>query len=203
MSSEHAWRFAEAGLRWSSMAMLASAGFLAGCFAGTDGSSSSGGSGPAPYTSSSGTAPPQPLLVDVDTGGTLLTTPGNGIGVYVEYQTGGHWRVSWTCDTSLTSLSCSFIVDASVTAGTIASTGTEGLNPDDSVSQASARQIEAVTTTTTGVDAILFDTNPGEAITVTVSLNAPVSFFFVQDNLVNGGYKGVLTNPLIFQPSTP
>ena len=74
-----------------------------------------------------GAGSPQPLLVDVDTGGTLLTTPGNGIGVYVEYQTGGHWRVSWTCDTSLTSLSCNFVVDASVTAGTIASTGSDGL----------------------------------------------------------------------------
>jgi hypothetical protein len=36
-----------------------------------------------------------------------------------------------------------------------------------------------------------------------VRLNAPVAFFFVQNNQVNGGYKGPLTNPLILQPSTP
>jgi hypothetical protein len=187
------------------MAMLASAGFLAGCFAdSSDSSSGGGGAAPAgPYASSSGTSAAQPLLVDVDTGGTLLTTPGNGIGVYVEYQAGGHWRISWTCDTSLTSLSCNFIVDASVAVGTIASPAGDGLEASDSLSQASPQQLEAVTTTTTGVDAILFDATPGVPITVSVTLNAPVSFFFVQDNLVNGGYKGTLTNPLMFQPSTP
>jgi hypothetical protein len=30
-----------------------------------------------------------------------------------------------------------------------------------------------------------------------------VSFFFVQDNLVNGGYTGALTNPLMLQPTVP
>ena len=205
MSGEHAWRYAGAGLLWSSIAMLASTGVLAGCFAdsGSTSSGSGGGGVAGPYASSSGTSAPQPLLVDVDTNGTLVTTPGNGIGVYVEYQTGGHWRVSWTCDTSLTSLSCNFVVDASVTAGNIALPAGEGLEASDTLSQGSPQQLEAVTTTTTGVDAMTFDTTPGAPVTVTVTLNAPVSFFFVQDNLVNGGYKGALTNPLIFQPSTP
>jgi len=36
-----------------------------------------------------------------------------------------------------------------------------------------------------------------------VQLNAPVSFFFVQDGKVNGGYQGPLTNPLMFVPSAP
>ena len=186
---------------WSSVAMVAGAGFLAGCIASsTDHHGSSGGGGP--YASSSSGADTQPLLVDVDTGGTLVTTPGQGIGVYVEYQSGGHWSVSWTCDTAITNLSCSFIVDASVSAGSIVETG-DTVEPGGSVSQATPQQIEAVTATTTGVDGVLFDAPPGASITVTVSLNAPVSFFFVQDNQVNGGYQGVLTNPLVFQPSTP
>ncbi len=207
MSGENAWKYARAaGVRWSGAAMLVGAGSLAGCFA--DGGSSSSGSGSAGgptggYASSSGGGSTQPLLVDVDTGGTLVTTPGNGIGVYVEYQTGGLWRISWTCDTALTSLSCNFVVDASVTVGAITSPEGDGLEAGDSLSQAGPQQIEAVTTTTTGVDAMLFDATPGAAITLTVTLNAPVSFFFVQDNQVNGGYKGALTNPLMLQPSSP
>jgi hypothetical protein len=206
MSGEHTWREARAVVRWSSIAMLAGAGLLAGCFVGSTDHTSRGSAGGGPYATSSsssgGGTQSQPLLVDVDTGGTLVTTPGNGIGVYIEYVSGGHWSVSWTCDTALTSLSCSYIVDASVSTGTLVETG-NSVEPNDSVSQATPRQIEAVTTTTTGVDGVLFDAAPGAAITVSVSLNAPVSFFFVQDNQVNGGYQGTLTNPLMFQPSTP
>jgi hypothetical protein len=132
-----------------------------------------------------------------------VTTPGNGIGVYIEYQSGGHWRVSWTCDTALTNLSCNFIVDASVATGTLANPTPDGFQSGDSLTQPSARRVEAVTTTTSDDDAMLFDAAPGAVITVSVSLNAPVSFFFVQDNLVNGGYKGALTNPLMFQPTSP
>ncbi len=191
----------DAGVRWTIIAALVGAGVLVGCVADST-SSSSGAAGAGPYGSSTVSAA-QPLLVDVDTDATLVTTPGNGIGVYVEYQSGGHWRVSWTCDTVLTNLSCNFVVDASVITGSISNPTSEGLEGGDSVTQASARQIEAVTTTTTGDDAILFDTTPGAVITLTVSLNAPVSFFFVQDNQVNGGYTGTLTNPLMLQPSTP
>jgi hypothetical protein len=210
MSGEHTWSHARAaGVRWSIMAALGVVGLLAGCVVDSTGGTSSGSAGGSgstgPYgsTSSSGGAATQPLLVDVDTGGTLVATPGNGIGVYVEYLTGGHWRVSWTCDSSLTNLSCSYVVDASVGTGTIANPASDGFQGGDSLSQASPRQIEAVATTTTGEDAMLFDTTPGVPITLTVSLNAPVSFFFVQDNLVNGGYKGALTNPLVLQPSAP
>jgi hypothetical protein len=203
MSGEHTGSYARpAGVRWTVVAALVGAGFLAGCVADSTTSTSSGSAGSGPSGTSPGPAA-SPLLVDVDTGATLVTTPGNGIGVYIEYQSGGHWRVSWTCDTALTNLSCSFVVDASVTTGSIVNPTAEGLETSDSVSQASPQQIEAVTTTTTEDDAILFDTTPGAVITVTVSLNAPVSFFFVQDNLVNGGYTGALTNPLMLQPTTP
>lgn len=195
-----------AAARWSTAAILAGAGLLAGCFADSTSTSSTGGGGPygnSSSGSSSGSGPAAPLLVDVDTGGTLVTTAGNGIGVYVEYQAGGLWRVSWTCDTLLTNLSCRYVVDVSVSTGAIANTTSDGIGPSDSVAQANPQQLEAVTTTTTGVASMVFDTTPGAAITVSVALDAPVSFFFVQDNLVNGGYTGALTNPLIFQPSTP
>lgn len=209
MSGEHTRSHArDAGVRGPIIAALGVIGLLAGCVADSSSggitTSSAGGSGPSGASSSGGSGGgTTPLLVDVDTGGTLVTTPGNGIGVYIEYQSGGHWRVSWTCDTALTSLSCSFVVDASVATGAIANPTPDGFQSGDSLMQPSSRQVEAVTTTTGDDDAMLFDTTPGAVITVSVSLNAPVSFFFVQDNQVNGGYKGTLTNPLMLQPTSP
>jgi hypothetical protein len=181
-------------------AALALTGFLAGCIADSSESTVQGS------PSSSGTAaasPTQPLLADVDTNATLVTTPGNGIGVYVEYEAGGHWKLSWTCDTAITSLTCNFTVDASVEVGAITNPSVEGFGSTDTLTQTSSTQIEGVTTTTTGVNTVLFDTTAGATIEVSVRLDAPVSFFFVQDGQVNGGYKGALTNPLLLRPSSP
>jgi hypothetical protein len=181
---------------------LALSGFLAGCIADSSESSGVSSSGGGPTGTSSG-APAQPLLADVDTNATLVTTPGNGIGVYIEYTTGGHWKVSWTCDTAITSLTCNFVVDATVAVGAITNDSAESFSPSDTLTQTSSTQIEAVTATTTEVDTVFFDTTPGATIQVSVRLDAPVSFFFVQDNQVNGGYKGALTNPLMLRPTTP
>lgn len=205
MSGEHTRSHARAaGVRGSTIAALGVILLLAGCVADSSSSTSSSAGGSGPYgASSSGGGTTQPLLAYVDTGGTLVTTPGNGIGVYIEYESGGHWRVSWTCDTALTNLSCNFVVDASVATGTIANPTPDGFQSGDSLTQPSSRRVEAVTTTTGDDDAMLFDATPGAVITVSVSLNAPVSFFFVQDNQVNGGWKGALTNPLMLQPTSP
>src|ERR1700736_6314658 len=54
-----------------------------------------GGSG----SSSGASAGVQPMLVDVDPNRTMTAQPGQGVGVFTEYVTGGHWRVWWTCHT--------------------------------------------------------------------------------------------------------
>jgi hypothetical protein len=191
-------------------AAAAFAAILMGCVADSTSSSggyATGGSGSASSGSSSGGGVAQPILADIDTNGQLdLPAGGQGIGVYVTYVSGGHWTIAWTCDTAITGLSCSFAVDASVAAADGTIQNVAGITPSatDSVSEASTEQsVEAVTSTTTNTDSMTFDTTPGTILTVSVQLNAPVSFFFVQDNQVNGGYTGALTNPMMFQPSTP
>src|SRR5437868_4514680 len=37
-----------------------------------------------------------PILVDVDTNGTMTAAPGQGVGVFTEYTAGGHWHIWWT-----------------------------------------------------------------------------------------------------------
>jgi hypothetical protein len=161
------------------------------------GSSAGGGSG-----TGSGAAG-QPMLVLVDTDGTLMEAGGQGVGVFVEYQAGGRWQVSWTCDTSVTNLPCAFQVGVSVTTGSI--TGTEGPSAAE-LSQTSAEEITVATTTTAGEDGVSFETTPGATITLNASMNGMENgsyLFFVQDNQVNGGYKGMLTDPLMLVPRSP
>jgi hypothetical protein len=158
--------------------------------------------GPAP-TADTAPAPSQPLLVDVDPNQTLETTPGSGLGVYVEYQTGGHWLVWWTCDSDQTGYACHYRIDASVTQGTLTNVAGQNLEPTDSVSQPNPQQVTAITATTSGADGVQFDATPGATLSVAVQVDADVYFFFVQDKKVNGGYTGALTNPLLFQPTSP
>jgi hypothetical protein len=187
-----------------------SAQLLAGCSAdGTvDVSSSSGGGGgyTAPAgTGSSGKAA-QPMLVDVDPNRTMTAQPGQGVGVFTEYATGGHWHVWWTCDTQESGLGCGFDVTITISGGTITNATGENLEPGDQVAQSSAGQIEVTTHTSTGIDGVRFDTSPGTVITLDARMNGLEDgslLFFVQDGLVNGGYTGTLTDPLMLEASSP
>lgn len=200
-------------------AMAAAAALAVGCgseagggSAGTPGyvggGASSGGSSSG---GSAGTGSGQPMLVDVDPNRTMTANPGDGVGVFTEYQTGGHWHVWWTCDTNKTTLGCGFDVSVSVLSGTIANLAGQGLGQDDRLTQPGTQQIEAKTTTTTSVDGVTFDTplDPNgdvPVITLDVKLDGQENgqyLFFVQDGKINGGFTGTLTDPLMLEPTTP
>ncbi|HLK35717.1 MAG TPA: hypothetical protein VKU41_03120 [Polyangiaceae bacterium] len=171
-------------------------------------SGSYGGAGPAPYASgaSSGGMPPQ--LVDVDTNQTLSQPGGQGVGVYVEYRAGGHWHVWWTCDTSLTGLSCGFQIGISTSAA-IANLASQAFETGDQLSQGAMSQVTATTTTTTGVDGVTFDTPPGGTVTLDAQVDGQrqiggKSFiFFVENGQPNGGYTGPVADPLMLEPTSP
>lgn len=194
------------------------AAFVAGCIVDDSqgsgggvyaGSGSSGGS--ATSGSSSGGGSVQPMLVDVDPNQTMNATAGDGVGVFVEYKTGGHWNVWWTCDTNKTGESCAFDNVVSVSKGTIANVGsmTPGVAAMG-VTQNAPGTIEAQTNTSTSIDGVTFDTpltgNDVPVITLDAKVNGqenPAWLFFVQEGQINGGTHDVLTDPLMFEPSTP
>jgi hypothetical protein len=144
-----------------------------------------------------------PLTVVVDTGQTMTVQGGQGVGVFVEYSAGGHWRVSWACDTSLSGLSCDFNVGITGTA--IASATSLQFGPNDTLTTPSATQLAAATLTTTQIDEVDFDATAGTTIQVDVTVSGLRDgnfFFFVQDGKIDGNYQGPLTDPLIFEPSS-
>jgi hypothetical protein len=171
----------------------------------TSGGTSGGGS------SSGGTASTQPMLVDVDPNRTMNAQPGEGVGVFTEYVSGGHWHVWWTCDTNQTGFDCSFDVTVSVAGGAIDNGRGEALAATDQILQSSACKLEVVTQTSTAINGVTFDAPPGAAITLDAKMNGQddgAILFFVQlatdgTPQVNGGYHGPLTDPLMLEPSSP
>lgn len=186
-----------------------------GTWAGAASSGSSSGGAGSSSGSSSGAAT-QPMLVDVDPNRTMTAQPGQGVGIFTEYVTGGHWHVWWTCDTSQTNLDCSFDVNISTGSGAITRAAGEGLSTTDQLLTAGPSGIDVVTRTSTGISGVSFDTPPGAVITLDAKLNGQEDgalLFFVQSGdpgdggppqpLVNGGYRGKLTDPLMLEPSSP
>jgi hypothetical protein len=204
-------------LRVIALGAVSSGMLLAGCAVETTAPTSSSGSGtayPGPYggsstrgsgSSSGATASAQPMLVDVDPNRTMTAQPGQGVGVFTEYVTGGHWHIWWTCDTNQTSFDCSFDVTVSAGGGPITNAVGEALAATDRMVQSSAGQIEVVTQTSTATSGVLFDTSPGAVITLDAKMNGQddgAFLFFVQGGQVNGGYQGALTDPLMLEPSS-
>jgi hypothetical protein len=191
------------------------------------GGGSTGGTGtPIPNPSATsvggdGGAPSNaPILVDVDPNRTLNATPGDGVGVFVEYATGGHWHVWWSCDTNKTSQGCAFNVDVTVAQGAITNAkadgavGTTGCRgcPGATVTSPSATEVTGTSSTTSTLDGMTFDADPTAIITVSAGIGDPLVpdasrqytydgsyFFFVQSGVVNGGFTGHLSDPLSFE----
>jgi len=198
---------------WTLTRVAALGGFVAwltACVVEHDRSSGyfTGGSAAPPPSSSGGGAagPVQPVLVTVDTGKTMNADPGDGVGVFVEYGAGGHWNVWWTCDTTKTGQSCTFDVHVRAQSGALANVQAAQLVDGDTAVAPSPQEVQAHTTTTSSLTGVAFDSDPGAVIVIDARIGGvadPAYFFFVQDGQVNGGFQGKLTNPLMFQGSTP
>jgi hypothetical protein len=188
----------------------AAAALLVGCVVesssrrgdGGGGGTGGGYSGAGNYSSGS----TQPMVVKVDPDQTLVAMPGNGVGVFSEYRTGGHWHVWWTCDTQITGLSCGYRVAISVGSGVISNVDGQSLPVTDQLTQPTTQDVVVATLTGSDLSEIFFDASPGESIEVDAQLNGErdgAFLFFVQSGQVNGGYKGTLTDPLILEPLAP
>jgi hypothetical protein len=176
---------------------------IAGCGPADDSSAPSYGFATGGSSSSAAAPGPQaPVVVLVDPDRTLNAQPGQGVGVFTEYQTGGHWHVWWTCDTAANGNGepCFFQIVVSVPSGRLIPNYSR---QDSSFSQPTPQSITSTTTTTTAIDQVYFDAAPGQAIQLDARLNSIRDgrfLFFVQNSLVNGGYTGMLSDPLILSP---
>jgi hypothetical protein len=177
------------------------------CLTGTD-----AGSDASRVSAGSTTPSKEPMLAHVDDNVKMNASPGQGVGVFTEYDAGGHWHVWWTCDTTLTSENCPFDVKISSEKSSITNATSESFSSEDRLTTPGSPTagvsggIEAKTTTTTGIQGVDFDTDPGATITLSATVGGLYNgqfLFWVQSGQVNGGYKGTVTDPLMLVGATP
>ena len=137
----------------------------------------------------------------IDTGQMLEVEPGSGVGVFVEYQTGGHWRIFVGCDTEKSGFDCAFDVIAQpVGSSPITAVKPEGLERDDSLSLVGGDVAELVTRTDLDFDGFTLDTAPGAVLSVDAYLDGACTnyVYWVGDGAV---HDGAPSSPIEFQPS--
>lgn len=173
-----------------------------GCFfAGDDG----GGGVVAPPDDTTN-VPVEPELVTIDADATLSADPGAGVGVFVEYTTGGHWRVFTTCDYDTPTnpgYACHYDVFATVLDEGAAIKNVEGeeLEGKDAIALRSDGVVHMYTENTVGLNGMAFDTPPGATVELEVYLDGeadPHLLYWVGKDVL---HRGAPTDPLDFQPT--
>jgi len=150
----------------------------------------------------------QPLVVLLDTNQTMShVTGGSGVGLFVQYAAGGHWKIRWTCDTSLSALPCDFAVKMSGTAIANAKSAFDPTESGDTMGSPSPSEVDVASHTTMAVDEVDFDAAPGADLKIDLSVSGlrdGAFFFFVQNGQIDGNFpQNKLTDPLVFEPSAP
>jgi hypothetical protein len=155
---------------------------------------------PAQTTPQTPTPTPDPVRVTIDTGRALTVSPGGGAGLFITYDAGGNWKLSWTCDTSVNPRRTSpCVFDIAV--------GTHGIQelsvqPSNAVVQQDATSFSIRTSTTTTLDSATLRTEPGSSIAVTMRIDNnvyPSLIWYVSD----GKLTTAPSDPIELVPSTP
>jgi hypothetical protein len=141
--------------------------------------------------------------IDVNDANGIDSPPGEGAGVLVDYDAGGHWHIWSVCDTSLSGIACGFSVTALALGGNAVTNVTgDDLEAGERAGTTCAGSAFYTGSTDFGVDGMRFDTAPGAAVQVEAALDGtvfPDVIFFAQ----TGTAVTSATNPLTLTPASP
>jgi hypothetical protein len=144
----------------------------------------------------------EPVYVTIDADQILHTDLGQGVGLFVEYSTGGGWRLWTSCDTAISDVTCSF--DAHVVGDADISHVTPvGLGEGDSVELGATNELWFYAETGTESDAVEFASNPGASVELELWLDGaidPAYIYWVGDGVV---HEGAPDSPVVFEPNAP
>lgn len=139
----------------------------------------------------------------IDTGAALTTDPGQGVGLLVEYESGGKWHIHMACDTALSSERCHWdVLVEPLNGARIRKVTADQLDSEDAFDSDStvARLVAA---TGTDVDGMFVETDPGAGLRVDVLIDDELGNEFVY--WIGGGamHRGAPTNPVDLTPTEP
>ena len=127
---------------------------------------------------------------------------GEGAGVFVEYLTGGQWRIWTSCDTAVSGTGCQFEIRA-VAGGRIDGVTAFDTELDDAVELYGADTAVFLAYTEMASDEVEILTEAGDSLMLEVVLDGIVA----PEYLVwyGSGYKhtGAATSPVVFEPDRP
>jgi len=172
---------------------------LTGCFWG--GSSSE----PDPVTTVPAPTLDTPKQVTITPDKTLNADAGAGVGIFVEYATGGHWHVWTTCDTNQSKVSCDFEAFAIPEKGAKISNvhAAEALESGDVAEKMKDGSAHLSASTSTELDGMTFDATPGAVVELEVYFDgvpdSRVVFWYGNETL----HTGAPTDPIDFLPDAP
>jgi hypothetical protein len=145
-----------------------------------------------------------PKQVAITPDKTLNAEAGNGVGIFVEYATGGHWHVWTTCDTNKSKVSCDFEVFAIPEKGAkISNVLAETLESGDVAEELTDGSAHLSASTSTELDGMTFDATPGAVVELEVYFegvpDSRVVFWYGNETL----HTGAPTDPVDFLPDAP
>jgi len=149
----------------------------------------------------SGTGQAAPVSIDTDKG--ITTAVGEGTGVFVEYQAGGHWHVFTSCDTIITGYGCTYDVTAQVFGSTVSNVRGEDLETNDVAGSACPNAAYLSVSTGSNFDGMLFDAPAGAKVRVTAALGGalyPNLIYWVDADVARSDAN---SNPLDLTPTAP
>jgi hypothetical protein len=139
---------------------------------------------------------PTIFSANIDTDAALgNVVAGEGVGMMIEYRTGGTWMVQFSCDTAKTNLQCYWSVNMqSLDGSAIGGVDQQHLDNMDAVTRQSADVLWYDGLTTTEVDQFTFQTDAGKPIGFDVWLqdeSEPNRYvFWIGDGWLNRGMAG-------------
>lgn len=119
---------------------------------------------------------PYVAAVSIDEGAELEAEPGAGVGVFVEYQGAGVWRVWTTCDTDVTGAACTF--DLYLDGANLDTSVAEDLEGADELEER-GDSLLATLSTSSDTDGVIVQIDPDTPLRLEVWLDGALDERFV------------------------
>jgi hypothetical protein len=146
-----------------------------------------------------------PQEVTIDTDQTIVAEPGLGVGLYVEYATGGKWHITTTCDTetaeNVNRVPCAFDAHLSVGSGaSITKVTGEALEGADSAQLTTSGEADISFVTGSDQDGVHIEATPGAPLRIEMYLDnqpAPRFIYWIGKSVL---HQGAPTDPIDLKP---